>query len=55
MKKWLCMVLCIGMMFGATGCGDTGTGTVENKEVTLSLPYGERTGTYSGDMVEGVA
>ena len=54
MKKWLCMVLCIGMMFGATGCGDTGTGTVENKEVTLSLPYGERTGTYSGDMVEGV-
>ena len=48
------MVLCIGMMFGATGCGDTGTGTVENKEVTLSLPYGERTGTYSGDMVEGV-
>ena len=22
MKKWLCMVLCIGMMFGAVGCGD---------------------------------
>ena len=54
MKKWLCMVLCIGMMFGTVGCGDNGTGTVENKEVTLSLPYGERTGTYSGDMVEGV-
>ena len=37
MKKWLCMVLCIGMMFGTVGCGDNGTGTVENKEVTLSF------------------
>lgn len=37
MKKWLCMVLCIGMMFGATGCGDTGTGTVENKEVSAFI------------------
>ncbi len=23
MKKWLCMVLCAGMMFGAAGCGGT--------------------------------
>lgn len=22
MKKWLCMVLCIGMMFGVLGCGE---------------------------------
>ena len=23
MKKWLCMVLCAGMMFGSAGCGGT--------------------------------
>lgn len=54
MKKWLCVALCAGMMFGAVGCGGNRTGTVENKEMTLSLPYGERDGIYSGDIVEGI-
>ncbi len=54
MKKWLCMALCAGMMFGAAACGGNTTGKVENKEITISLPYGERTGIYSGDMVDGI-
>ena len=49
MKKRLAFaVLVFGMMLALFGCKNGG------EEVTLELSFGSRTGTYTGDMVDGV-
>ena len=42
-KKLLALLLVCGVLFSLAGCG---------KEITLNLAYGDRTGTYSGDVNE---
>ena len=43
MKKLLAFLLSVVMVLSLTGCG---------KEMTLEFSFGERTGTYSGDLSE---
>lgn len=43
LKRLLTLLLVCGVVFSLAGCG---------KEITLNLAYGDRTGTYSGDVNE---
>lgn len=54
MKKRICFLMCLLLSISAfAGCGETET-IVENKEITLSLPYGERKGIYTGEVTDGI-
>lgn len=45
-KKILAMFIMISIIFCFVGCN--------KKEITLNLSYGERTGTYTGDLTDGI-
>lgn len=49
MKKQVFVLgLCLCLAFSLVGCGGG------SSEITLDLAFGERTGTYSGDLVDGI-
>ena len=47
-KKILVFALDLCVLFSLVACGGG------NKEITLNLAFGEKTGTYTGDLVDGV-
>lgn len=58
MKKIMLIIITVGLALALTGCsfipgifGDK-TESVKNQKLTLSLAFGEETGTYSGDLVK---
>ncbi len=53
MKKGICMILCVLLSIGITACSG-GTKEVTDKEITIQLDEKERTGTYTGQLVDGV-
>ncbi len=52
MKKGIFMLLSIVIMF--SGCSGNKVKTVTDKEITLSMEVGERVGTYTGEMLNGI-
>lgn len=58
MKKpgWLSIVIVTGLMSFSVGCSSNDTHAdnhAENVEMTLSFSFGERKGTYNGDIKDG--
>ncbi len=60
MKKLLLILASIGLAVLLTGCSlipgifGNKSEAVKNQEITLDLSFGEKTGTYTGDLVKGL-
>lgn len=52
MKNGIFMLLSIVIMF--SGCSVNKVKTVTDKEITLSMEVGERVGTYTGELLNGI-
>lgn len=52
MKKLLILVLAIACIFSISGCSTQSNldGYIANQEITISFPFGERAGVYTGEV-----
>lgn len=48
LKRAIAMLVSVVAIFALVGCG--GPKTVQNQQMTLNLAYGDKTGTYSGEV-----
>lgn len=47
-KRNIVLLVCLCFLFSVTGCSK------KDKEITLNLAFGERSGIYTGDLVDGI-